>query len=185
MSDGNATINEIKPSEARDYKGDLYVQNLTPQTIMYSGPEGLTLGPKGSTSGVAFLPQSVALNPGFQRVWRRGSVRVVDQETYDTLVDEIDEMERLERERHAEKVRSVIEPPSASKDMYPVRNSYGEVTFESKAEKDASGRTGLANDENLVSVGQVPISTGFDESTGKETVQTIPVTVTETQKESN
>lgn len=185
MSDGIATINEIKPGDARGYEGDLYVQNLTLGTVMYSGKDGFTLGPKGSTTEVQHLPHHIATAPDFQRLWRREKVRVIDQASYDSLIVKIDERDREERERRDQEVRAVIEPSPDSREMYPVRNSHGEVTFETKAQKEASGREGLADDENLVSLGQVPIVTGYDESTGQETVQNVKVTVTETLKEGN
>jgi len=177
------TTYEINPMEINDYEGYLYVENLTPQTIMYGGPESLTLGPKGSRDGVVFLPPQVASSPAFHRTLRRGRVRVITQEGYNQLVSGIDERDReIQAARNAE-IRSLMEEPPSSKDMYPVRNTHGEIEFESLREKEASGRAGVANDETLVSIGQVPISTGVDESTGTDSVQNVQVILTDTMKE--
>lgn len=177
------TTNHLTPHEVRNYEGHLYAVNLTTQTIMYTGAERLVLGPKGSPTGVAYLPREIALSPGFNRTWRRGNVRVIDQDAYDELVDDIDAAAREREARRSAEVLSVMESTPASKDLHPVRNAYGEIGFETGAEREASGRAALRNDESFVSLGQVPTSTGVDESTGTDSVQNVQVTLTETMKE--
>lgn len=184
MSNAMPEIQEITASEVREYKGELYVESLSPNTIIYDGKSGeaLRLTPQGSVGSLAFLPRDVALSPGFQRVWRRRMVRVVDQQSYELLSVSQESMHKREERSFRDKVESLMEPQPASRDLHPAKNSDGDLIFESGEQVKESGRETLKNDENFVSLGLVPIVLGADEQTGSDIVQNVQVTVTEPMK---
>lgn len=96
--------NTLTPLSLRTYDGPMYVQNVNTRSQLIAtsvdGNERIKLGPKGNENGddVAILPLSIAQNPQFQKVWRRGDVLV----TTDPKMEEVllvADQRRMEEER--------------------------------------------------------------------------------------
>lgn len=164
----------ISISEFGEYRGELFVQNLTTQTILHEddGDDTLVLGPIGSVGEVQPLPQSIAKKLSFQRLWRRGVVQVVDAEAYSQLFEE-QELRREEQvEKDTERLEQAIEPSPATKDLVPGKDKFGEISFNKQGEKNEQGEFDLG-------VSFTPV--GVD-SSGKVIETPTKVTLTKTMK---
>lgn len=116
-------IKQLQPIDLRDYNGPMYVQNLDPvaQVISYStdGKEKVVLGPAGKSEGrdVAILPISVAQNPSFQKIWRRGLVAVTtDPEMEEVLL--MADLEQIKKDKNrADRAAQNVEEKINDKDL--------------------------------------------------------------------
>lgn len=77
-ADDQVLSGEIRPSDLRDYAGQLFVINKTKDMISHDDGKGnvLRIEPVYHVDHIAQLPIEVALHRGFQKLWRTGRVRV-------------------------------------------------------------------------------------------------------------
>lgn len=116
----------FSPRDARGYEGQLYVRNNTPTQVCFDPGTGvvnvLKLARAGADGSVAALPQSAALNPGFQKFWGMGKVTVTNDPDIELEFEEYSEHAALaEREREAEVMRTVwVQQPSIAANFVPI-----------------------------------------------------------------
>lgn len=121
IASNDGVLGAIKPSDLRnwDEKHTLYVRNNRFIGITHDDRRGgeLHLGPKGRGEDSAVLPLEVARHPGFQKMWRGGSISVSDDPAmeHELLLMELRE-EELRKQKLAE-VLGYMEANPAEKDI--------------------------------------------------------------------
>ena len=94
--DAQSLSGEIRPADLRDYNGPLFVINKTGDMISHDdGKVYLRIEPRHNVDHITQLPLEVALNRGFQKIWRQGRVRVTTDpaiEDYLTLAEAPEDM---------------------------------------------------------------------------------------------
>lgn len=106
----------ITPNDLSSTDATLYVQNMTGSVISHEGDqpnERLVLTPKGSIDSLQILPRTVAMAPGFQRLWRLGKVVVSTDPDLNGEVERLEKMSEDKKKAESESVKGLIkEDPS-------------------------------------------------------------------------
>ncbi len=173
----------IRPADLRNYEGVLYVKNNCTMKISFDDDKGtiVSIPAKDREDSIQVLPLPMAINPGFQKMWRRGEVIVSTDPAIEEELFLMEQRATEARDKDREDIFAVMESPAEDRDLVPTRCLHCQKTCFVTAKSQKENIVPILCEDHKDLVNMFVPNIIMDPS-GKEFTEWVAVNTTPTQK---